>query len=82
MLEAGGLNRDWLQEQFKDYAGASAIDSYQFVAADGVTLPPDIYSKTIIAASTKKYVFETRDKQLLGLGNAGNEIYLIFLSFL
>ena len=66
------------EQILKDYAGASRIEQYQVVAADGVTLPSDIYSKTIIAASTKKYVFETRDKQILGLGKAGDEIFLIF----
>lgn len=82
----GGLLIPYSQSQvfytteqiLKDYAGATQIDQYQVEAADGVKLPSDIYSKTLIAAATKKYVFETRDKQELGLGNVGGDVYIIF----
>ena len=62
----------------KDYAGATKIDQYQIQQVDGTKLPSDIYSKTLIAASTKKYVFETRDGSLLGLGNVGENVYVIY----
>ena len=82
----GGLLNPYSQSQvfytteqiLKDYAGATAIDQYQIYQVDGVKLPSDIYSKTLIAASTKKYVFETRDGSLLGLGNVGEGVYRIF----
>ena len=82
----GGLLNPYSQSQvfytteqiLKDYAGATTIDQYQIYQVDGVKLPSDIYSKTLIAASTKKYVFETRDGSLLGLGNVGEGVYRIF----
>ena len=82
----GGLLIPYSQSQvfytteqiLKDYAGATAIDQYQIYQADGAQLPSDIYSKTLIAASTGKYVFETRDGSLLGLGNVGEGVYRIF----
>lgn len=82
----GGLLNPYSQSQvfytteqiLKDYAGATAIDQYQIYQVDGVKLPSDIYSKTLIAASTKKYVFETRDGSLLGLGDVGEGVYRIF----
>jgi peptide/nickel transport system permease protein len=82
----GGLLNPYSQSQvfytteqiLKDYAGATAIDQYQIYQVDGATLPSDIYSKTLIAASTKKYVFETRDGSLLGLGDVGEGVYRIF----
>ncbi len=82
----GGLLNPYSQSQvfytteqiLKDYAGATAIDQYQIYQVDGAELPSDIYSKTLIAASTKKYVFETRDGSLLGLGNVGEGVYRIF----
>ncbi len=66
------------EEILKDYAGATQIDQYQIQTAEGVKLPSDIYSKTLIAASTKKYVFQTRDGQTLGLGNVGDNVYIIY----
>ncbi len=51
----------------KDYAGATEIDQFQFQTAEGAKLPSDIYSKALIAASTKKYVFEMRDKSVMGV---------------
>ena len=82
----GGLLNPYSQSQvfytteqiLKDYAGATAIDQYQIYQVDGAKLPSDIYSKTLIAASTKKYVFETRDGSLLGLGDVGEGVYRIF----
>ncbi|WP_022768418.1 MULTISPECIES: ABC transporter permease [unclassified Butyrivibrio] len=82
----GGLLNPYSQSQvfytteqiLKDYAGATAIDQYQIYQVDGVKLPSDIYSKTLIAASTNKFVFETRDGSLLGLGNVGEGVYRIF----
>ncbi len=82
----GGLLNPYSQSQvfyttdqiLKDYAGATTIDQYQIQQVEGVKLPSDIYSKTLIAASTKKYVFETRDGSLLGVGNAGENVYVIY----
>lgn len=82
----GGLIIPYSQSQvfyttdqiLKDYAGATAIDQYQIQQAEGATLPSDIFSKTLIAASTGKYVFETRDGSLLGLGNVGENVYVIY----
>lgn len=82
----GGLLIPYSQSQvfytteriLKDYAGATAIDQYQIQVRDGEKLPTDIYSKLLIAASTKKYVFTTRDKQELGLGNVGEDVYIIY----
>ena len=62
----------------KDYAGATTIDQYQIQAQDGVELPSDIYSKTLIAASTGKYVFESRKGDMMGLGNVGEGVYTIY----
>jgi len=82
----GGLLIPYSQSQvfyttdqiLKDYAGATKIDQYQIQPADGATLPSDIFSKTLIAASTGKFVFETRDGSLLGLGNVGENVYVIY----
>lgn len=82
----GGLLNPYSQSQvfytteqiLKDYAGATAIDQYQIYQVEGTKLPSDIYSKTLIAASTKKFVFETRDGSLLGLGDVGEGVYRIF----
>lgn len=82
----GGLLIPYSQSQvfytteriLKDYAGATAIDQYQIQVRDGEKLPTDIYSKLLIAASTKNYVFTTRDKQELGLGNVGEDVYIIY----
>ncbi|MCR5468058.1 MAG: ABC transporter permease [Lachnospiraceae bacterium] len=65
------------EEILKDYAGATKIDQYEIHAVDGVTLPSDIYSKTLIAASTGNYVVETRDGQTLGLLNVGDNVFII-----
>ena len=48
-------------EILKDYAGATEIDQYQFNTAEGAELPKDIYSKTMLAASNGKMVFESRN---------------------
>lgn len=82
----GGLIIPYSQSQvfyttdqiLKDYAGATAIDQYQIQQAEGASLPSDIFSKTLIAASTGKYVFETRDGSLLGLGSVGENVYVIY----
>lgn len=82
----GGLIIPYSQSQvfytteqiLKDYAGATAIDQYQIQQAEGASLPSDIFSKTLIAASTGKYVFETRDGSLLGLGSVGENVYIIY----
>ena len=82
----GGLVYPYSQSQvfystdriLKDYAGATTIDQYQIQQAPGAEIPSDIYSKTLIADSTGKYVFESRGGELLGLGNEGEDVYVIY----
>ena len=68
------------EEILKEFAGATVIDQFQFQTAEGVKLPSDIYSKALIAASTKKYVFETRDGSVMGLSPAAedSDVYLVY----
>ena len=66
------------ESMLKDYAGATAIDQYQFVVKPGETLPKDIYSKTMIAASTKKYEFTSRDGTDYRLDPVGDEVYVLY----
>ena len=61
----------------KDYAGATAIDQYQIQKVEGASIPSDIYSKTLIAASTGKFVFESRSGEMIGLENVGEKVYII-----
>ncbi len=63
----------------KDYAGAAVIDQYNFVTMPDESLPKDIYSKTIIAASTGKYEFTSRDDTEYRLEPLGEETFLIFI---
>lgn len=82
----GGLICPYSQSQvfyttdkiLKDYAGATTIDQYQIQQKDGVELPSDIFSKTLIATSTGKYVFESRKGDLMGIGNVGEGVYVIY----
>ena len=66
------------EEIKKDYAGATKIDQFQFQTAQGANLPSDIYSKVIIAATTSKYVFKTRDGLLMGISPEGNDVYMVY----
>ena len=68
------------EQALKDFAGATVIDQFQFQTADGVTLPSDINSKSLIAVSKKKYVFQTRDGQMIGMAPAAedSDIFLIY----
>ena len=68
------------EEVLKDFAGATEIDQFQFQSADGAKLPSDINSKALIAVSKKKYVFQTRDGQMLGMAPAAedSDVYLIY----
>ena len=82
----GGLLSPYSQSQvfyrtepiLKDYAGATKIDQYQIINKEGAEIPSDIYSKTLIAASTGKYVFESRDGSLIGLGKVGDDAFIIY----
>lgn len=82
----GGLVNPYSQSQVfyttdemkKDYAGATKISDYQIYAADSVTLPSDAFSKTILAATTQKYVFETKDGSSLGLGKVSDSSYIMY----
>ncbi|WP_026498289.1 ABC transporter permease [Butyrivibrio sp. WCD2001] len=68
------------EQVMKEFAGATVIDQFQFQTADGATLPSDINSKALIAASKKKYVFETRGGQMMGMSPAAedSDVYLIY----
>ncbi len=66
------------EEIKKDYAGATQITQYQFQVLDGMKLPTDIYSKTMIAASTGKYVFESRGGDFYGLSPEGENVYIVY----
>ncbi|WP_026496379.1 ABC transporter permease [Butyrivibrio sp. WCD3002] len=68
------------EEVLKDFAGATEIDQFQFQSVDGAKLPSDINSKALIAVSKKKYVFQTRDGQMLGMAPAAedSDVYLIY----
>jgi peptide/nickel transport system permease protein len=58
----GGMVNPYSQSQVfyttelmnKDYAGATQIKDYQIIAAEGVTLPSDISSNTILAIGSGK----------------------------
>ncbi len=68
------------EEILKEYAGATVIDQFQFQTAEGVELPSDIYSKALIAASSKKYVFETRGGLVMGMSPVAedSDVYLVY----
>ena len=82
----GGLIYPYSQSQvfyssekiLKDYAGATVIDQYQIQQVEGAEIPSDIYSKTLIAAATGKYVFESRSGVMMGLGNVGENVFVIY----
>ena len=59
----------------KDYAGATQIKDYQIYAAEGVEMPSDAVSKTILAISKKNTIVESRSGQLLGLRKLADNIY-------
>ncbi|MCR5249571.1 MAG: ABC transporter permease [Lachnospiraceae bacterium] len=66
------------ETMLKDYAGATAIDQYLFVVKPGEALPKDIYSKTMIAASTNKFEFTSRDGNNYRLEPLGEEVYVLY----
>ena len=65
-------------EILKDYAGATEIDQYQFNTAEGAELPKDIYSKTMLAASNVKMVFESRNGGYYALEEIGEKTYKVY----
>lgn len=65
-------------EILKDYAGATEIDQYQFNTAEGAELPKDIYSKTMLAASNGKMVFESRNGGYYALEEIGEKTYKVY----
>ena len=62
----------------KDYAGATYIEDYQIKAAEGVELPGDIFSKTILAITTKEYVFESKEGGIYGLGSISDNSFFVY----
>ena len=65
-------------EILKDYAGATEIEQYQFNTAEGAELPKDIYSKTMLAASNGKMVFESRNGGYYALEEIGEKTYKVY----
>lgn len=66
------------EEMKKDYAGATYIDDFQILPAEGAELPSDTFSKMILAISSGESVFETRDGQVLGLGKLDENTYSVY----
>lgn len=82
----GGLINPYTQSQVfytsdilkKDYAGATVISDFQFVAADGAELPSDILSKMILTLSKEESVFESNSGQTIGLGLISDNAYFLY----
>lgn len=66
------------EEMKKDFAGATVIDEYQLITAEGAALPSDIASKMLLGIKNQEYVFETRDGSMIGLGKLDDSIYMIY----
>lgn len=66
------------EEMRKDYAGAVALDEFQFYTAENASLPSDIMSKMLIAVSKQEYVFEARDGSMIGLAGLSDSTYMIY----
>lgn len=66
------------EEMKKDYAGATNIDEYQLYEAEGVALPSDIYSKTILAITKKQSIVETRKGDKLGIRKLEDNAYMVY----
>ena len=66
------------EEMKKDYAGATYIDDYQMYQAEDVTLPSDIFSKTILAIGKKQNIVETRDGSKIGIRKLEDNAYVIY----
>ena len=63
----------------KDYAGATRIKDFQIIAAEGVTLPSDAASNTILAISKGKMVFESKKtKETIGVGKFSDNAYVLY----
>lgn len=63
----------------KDYAGATKIKDFQTIAAEGVTLPGDVASNTILAISKGKMVFESKKtKETIGVGKFSDNAYVLY----
>jgi peptide/nickel transport system permease protein len=82
----GGMVNPYSQSQVfytkevmnKDYAGATKIKDYQIMAAEGVTLPSDISSNTILAISSGKMVFESKTGETIGVGKFSDNAYFLY----
>lgn len=62
----------------KDYAGATQIKDYQIYGAEGVEVPSDAVSKTILAISKNNTIIESRSGQLMGLRKLADNIYVMY----
>lgn len=63
----------------KDYAGATKIKDFQIIPAEGVTLPGDTASNTILAISKGKMVFESKKTgETIGVGKFSDNVYFLY----
>lgn len=65
-------------EMKKDYAGATYITDYQTFPAEGSKLPKDSNSKTILAVTTGKLVFDSKEGRTFGLHPIGEGVYMLY----
>ena len=65
-------------EMKKDYAGATYITDYQTFPAENVKLPKDSNSKTILAVTTGKLIFTSKEDRTFGLSPIGEGVYIMY----
>jgi len=65
------------EEMKKAYAGATFIDNYQLMPADGVSLPTDIGSKLILATTKGETSFTTRDGSSFTLEPLSDDAFML-----
>lgn len=66
------------EEMKKDYAGATKIDDYQMYAADGVELPSDAYSKTVLAITKNQVIVESRKGDKMAVRKLSDFAYILY----
>lgn len=64
----------------KDYAGATYINELQFFKMEGIDVPSDTYSKTILAVTTNQNIIETRKGETLALRKLNDNTFLVYLA--
>ncbi len=68
------------EEMRKDYAGATYISDYVVYEAEGVEIPSDLYSKSILAINQNKAVVESRGGGHLALRPLAGDSYLTYVA--